>query len=227
MSTESKFFIGIGAVTLILIIAGVFFLGKGNAKPKAETNFDTAKLTEKATHTKGNPQSSFIIVEFADIQCPACRAAQPIMDKVIEANKEKVYFVFRHYPLSIHQNSKLAAQAAEAAGAQGKFFEMIDLEYDKQADWSEKSNPREIYRQYAKDLGLDLNKFNDDMEKLKTHIEEDYALGNRAGVQSTPTFFINGKIRPGVIQETELQQLIDGKTQANPESTSTSKTPGQ
>lgn len=227
MSTESKFFIGIGFVTLILIVAGVFFLGKGSKKPQAESNFDSIKLTEGAVHTKGNPQAAIKIVEFGDLQCPACRAAQPIMDNAVEKNKDKIYFVFRHYPLSIHKNSKLAAQAAEAASAQGKFFEMIDILYEKQVDWAEKSNPREAFRQYAQGLGLDINKFNNDMEKLKTQIEADYALGNRAGVESTPTFFINGQKYPGVIQEAQLQQFIDGTAQNAPESTSTSETPGQ
>lgn len=227
MTNENKFLIGIGAVTLIIVIIGVFFLGKQNKTPKADSNFDSAKLVEGATHTKGNPNAPVVIVEFGDVQCPACRAAQPIADKVVEKNIDNVYFVFRHFPLSIHKNSKLAAQAVEAAGAQGKFFEMLDAMYDKQNDWAEKANPRDLFRNYAKDLGLDMDKFNKDMEDLKSVIEQDYALGNRAGVESTPTFFVNGKKYPGVIQEEQFQQVIDGSLTPPTESSNSATPPGQ
>lgn len=228
MTSENKFLIVIGAVTIIIIIIGVIFLGKQNKTPQAESNFDSAKLIEGAVHTKGNPTASVKIVEFGDVQCPACKAAQPIADKVIEKNIDKVYFVFRHFPLSVHQNSKLAAQAVEAAGAQGKFFEMLDVMYQKQNDWAEKSNPRDLYRQYAKDLGVDMDKFNKDMESLKSNIENDYALGNKAGVDSTPTFFVNGKKYPGVMQEEQFQQVIDGNlTPTTQEGSGSATQPGQ
>ncbi len=227
MTSEHKFLIGIGVVTIVIIIIGVFLLGKQNKKPEVDTNFDSAKLTEGASHTKGNSSAPVVIVEFGDVQCPACRAAQPIANKVVEKNKDTVYFVFRHFPLSIHKNSKLAAQAAEAAGAQGKFFEILDIMYDKQNEWSEKANPRDLYRKYAQDLGLDMDKFNKDMENLKSGIEKDYALGNSAGVESTPTFFINGKKYPGVIQEEQFQQLIDGSLTPSTESSNSATPPGQ
>ncbi len=227
MTSENKFLIGIGAVTVIIIIIGVFFLGKQNKQPQADANFDSAKLIEGAVNTKGKPNSPVVIVEFGDIQCPACRAAQPIANKIVEKNKDNVYFVFRHFPLSIHKNSKLAAQAVEAAGAQGKFFEILDIMYDKQIEWSEKANPRDLYRKYAQDLGLDMDKFNKDMENLKSGIEKDYALGNKAGVESTPTFFINGKKYPGVMQEAQFQQYIDSNLTSVPESSSSATPPGQ
>lgn len=224
---ENKFLIGIGIVTVIIILAGVFFLGKNNNKPQAESNFDTVKLIQSATHTKGSPNAPVTIVEFGDVQCPACRAAQPITDKVVEKNKDKVFFVWHHFPLSIHQNSKIAAQAVEAAGAQGKFFEMLDVLYTKQNDWAEKTNPRDLYRRYAQDLGLDMNKFNSDMENLKSTVENDYALGNQAGVDSTPTYFINGKKYPGVEQEAQFQQIIDGLSAAGTPEASSSTQPSQ
>lgn len=232
MTGEKKFLIGIGIVTLAIIIGGVFFLGKDKKEEAQDLNFDNSKLVENAVHTQGNPNSPVTIVEFADIQCPACKQAQPILENILEANKEKVYFVFRHYPLSIHKNGKIASQAAEAAGAQGKFFEMVHIQYLKQADWSERTNPREQFRNYAQELGLNLDQFNNDMEKLRDQIESDYALGNRAGVSSTPTFFINGTKYPGVLQADQFQQLINGVIQSNsqdtpPEATSTSETPGQ
>ncbi len=232
MTGENKFLIGIGIVTLAIILGGVFFLGKGKKPQAVDPNFDKSQLTQNAARTQGNPQAPITIVEFADLQCPACKQAQPILENIIEKNKDKVYFVFRHYPLSIHKNAKIAAQAAEAASAQGKFFEMVHLQYLKQAEWSEQTNPREKFRAYAQELGLNLDQFNNDMEKLKDQIESDYVLGNRAGVESTPTFFINGTKYPGVLQADQFQQLIDGAGQPFPqeatqEATSTSETPGQ
>lgn len=221
MTSEAKFIIGIGVVTLLLVFGGVFFLSKNKTpQPSDNTTFDQSQLVQGARHTKGNKDSKVQVVEFADIQCPACKVAQPIIKNIVEKNQDKIYFVFYHYPLSAHRNGKLSAQAAEAAGAQGKFFEMVSELYDKQDEWAQKSNPREEFRKYAQDLGLDMDKFNKDMEEIKKPIEEELALGNRAGVQSTPTFFVNGTKYPGVMQESEFQALIDSlssqETQATP-----------
>lgn len=210
MTSESKFIIGIGVVTLLLVFGGIFFLSK-NKSPQTNNGaaFDQAQLVQNARHTKGSKDAKVQIVEFADIQCPACKVAQPIAKSIVEKNQDNVYFIFYHYPLPSHRNSKLAAQAAEAAGAQGKFFEMVDVMYEKQDEWSQKSNPREDFRNYATSLGLDLERFNSDMESIKQPISEELALGNRAAVQSTPTFFVNGTKYPGVMQESEFQALID------------------
>lgn len=210
MTTENKFLIGIGIVTIVIIIGGVFVFGKNTPKKEsADPNFNTSALTENAVYFQGKVEASVKIVEFADLQCPACKQAQPIVEKVMEKYKDEIYFVFRHYPLSTHRNAKLAAQAAEAAGKQDKFFEMVHVQYDKQGEWAEKTNPREEFRKYAQELNLSMDQFNQNMEEIKKPIEEDYALGNRAGVQSTPTFFINGEKYPGVIQQEQIQQIIE------------------
>jgi len=221
MTSEAKFIIGIGVVTLLLIFGGVFFLTKSKP-PQTDNNakFDQALLIQNARHTKGSKDSKVQIVEFGDLQCPACKAAQPIVKSVLEKNQDKVYFVFYQYPLSVHRNSKLAAQSAEAAGNQEKFFEMVNVLYEKQDDWSQKTNPREDFRKYAQSLNLDMDKFNSDMESIKKPIEEEQALGNRAGVQSTPTFFVNGTKYPGVMQVDQFQSLIDSLSSQQIQATS-------
>lgn len=212
MGGDKKFLIGIGIATLAIIVAGVFFFGRGDQKREnADPNFDTKSLVESARLTIGSKDAPVTIIEFGDIQCPACKQAQPIVEKILETNADKVYFIFYHYPLSIHKNSKIAAQAAEAAAAQEKFFEMIHIQYAKQAEWAERPNPREEFRKYATELGLNMDQFNKDMEDIQKPIEEDFALGNKAGVESTPTFFINGQKYPGVIQEDQLQQMINSQ----------------
>ena len=214
MSSENKFLIGIGIITFIIIIGGIFFFSKGKSlSPSQEQNFDQAQLIQSAKHSKGAADSAVTIVEFGDIQCPACQAAQPIINQTLETYSQNIYFIFRHYPLTTHKNAKVAAKAAEAAGNQGKFFEMLDLMYKNQKEWEQEANPREEYRQYASELTLDLDQFNKDMEKDYENIMSDYALGNMAGVQSTPTFFINGQKYSGVIQEEQLQQIIEGIVQ--------------
>ena len=107
----------------------------------------------------------------------------------------QVRFAYRHFPLPQHKNAKLAATVAEAAGKQGKFWEMHDLIFQNQSDWSEEKNAAVIFAQYAQDLQLDLAKFQTDIasEEIKAKIENDYKSGVKAGVNSTPSFFLNGK----------------------------------
>ncbi|OGD92965.1 hypothetical protein A2697_05470 [Candidatus Curtissbacteria bacterium RIFCSPHIGHO2_01_FULL_41_44] len=190
--------------------AGAFVLGKGNGQPKQVLDsVDQNILLANSKHAIGNPETAIKIVEFADFQCPACGQAHPIIKKVLESNKDRAYFVFRHFPLPSHKNSKSAAQAAEAAGEQDKFWEMHDLIFENQKEWSESGKAQEIFESYAQKLGLDLGKFKEDFDKVKNPIEQDYADGNRVGVDSTPTFFINGQKYPGVVSFEQFQKLID------------------
>ena len=107
----------------------------------------------------------------------------------------KVRFAYRHFPLPQHKNAKLAATVAEAAGLQGKFWEMHDLIFQNQSDWSEDKNAAVIFAKYAQDIGLDLARFQTDIasDEIKAKIENDYKSGVKAGVNSTPSFFLNGK----------------------------------
>jgi len=214
MSAESKFFIGVGFVTLMLVIAGVFFLGK--QKP-AENNpkVDQGIILADAKHTIGDSNAPVTVVEFADFQCPACQVAYPIVKTIIGKNSDKVYFVFRHYPLPSHKNARDAAKATEAADVQGKFFEMHDMLFEKQKEWENSSQAKTIFEKYASEIGLDVDKFKDDFDSGAENINADSALGNRIGVNSTPTFFINGQKYPGVINQDQFQGIIDQASTSN------------
>ena len=210
MTGENKFLIGIGIITAILLIAGVFFFSKNQPPPEnSNQTIDQNTVLAGATHAIGDQNAPLNVVEFGDFQCPACAQAEPILKKVLGQNGEKIYFVFRHYPLSTHKNARIAAQAAETAGIQGKFWEMHDLIYENQKEWSDSGNAEEIFFRYAEQIGLDKSKFKDDIDKTTTTINDDYALGNKVGVKSTPTFFINGKKYSGVVSEATFQQLLD------------------
>src|SRR3990167_9059329 len=205
MTGESKFLIGIGIFTLIIVTAGVFFFSRSKPQENVNAKADEAVLLANTKNSIGDPNASVKIVEFADLQCPACRSAAPIVKNVLEKRKDQVYFVWRHYPLSTHKNARLAARAAEAAAIQGKFFEMADILFTKQPEWSEKSDPKDLFAGYAQELGLDVEKFKTDLDESYDIIDRDFADGNKVGVSSTPTFFINGEKKPGVVQEAEFE----------------------
>ena len=181
-----------GVVVLLgLGVAGIVFL-VGN------TDFEGAGLPEvdEQDHVKGADNASVVLVEYADFQCPACAAFHPIIKQLGEDFGDDLKIVFRHYPLTrIHPNATLAGQATEAAHLQGKFWEMHDMIFEKQVDWSQSSSARDIFVEYAGVLELDTAQFEGDMDRediLET-IETDTREGTTAGVRGTPTFFLQGE----------------------------------
>ena len=144
-------------------------------------------------HTRGTPGSNIVLIEYGDFQCPTCKQAAPVVDMLLERHGGRILFVFRHYPLEqIHPQALLAAQAAESAAAQGRFWEMHQLLFANQ----QQLHGPDLER-YAAQIGLDADSFRAD---LRTHAHEprvraDIALGQQAKVRSTPGFFINGRIQ--------------------------------
>lgn len=211
MSNEAKILTGISVVTLGIVIgAAVMFGGKSTAE-KPTPPVDQKLLVHEDSHKKGADKSKVTIVEFGDFQCPACGAAHPVVAQVLKEYGDKVTFVFRNFPLNVHKNAELAAQAAEAAGAQNKFFEMHDKLYENQEKWSEKDKALDIFVEYAKELKLDVDRFKKEVEekKYKAKIEKDISDGNAAGVNSTPTFYINGVAQAGVMPFDEFKKRIE------------------
>jgi protein-disulfide isomerase len=151
-----------------------------------------------AEHVYGKADSKVVLVEYGDYQCPGCGAAyQPIKD-VTEKYKGQIAFVFRNFPLtSLHPNARAAAAAAEAAGLQGKYWEMHNKLYEGQDSWKELStNDRTtFFTNYAENLGLDKAKFQADLTatNVSAKINYDMAIGKQIGVNATPTFYLGGK----------------------------------
>lgn len=143
---------------------------------------------------KGNKDAKVVLVEYSDFQCPACKAYHPFLKKLNADFEGKIKFVYRHFPLPQHKSAKIAAQATEAAGKQGKFWEMHDLIFENQDKWPGEDNAGEIFMQYAHFLGLDMEKFGSDINspEIIKKIEGDLASGVQSKVNSTPTFFLNG-----------------------------------
>jgi len=218
MSNELKALLGIGAATIFILVGGVFFLSKSsstNQQGATETRVDKKILVRENSYSIGSPSAAVAVVEFGDFQCPACSAAYPVVKRVIEDYSDKIYFQFRNFPLPQHQNGKLSALVAEAAGKQGKFWEMHDMLYENQAEWGESGKPMEFFESYAKKLNLDLDQLKEDikLDDLAKKIERDTQDAGAAGVNSTPSFFVNGILFRGVPQYSDLQKLIDSELQ--------------
>jgi len=220
MRKEGIILAGIGVITLLIVVGAAFFLS-GPATPntlegEGKVN-DSALLLgpEQERDVQGSSSAKVTIVEFGDYQCPACGAAHPTLKQVLSEYKDKVYFVFRNFPLPMHPNAPLAAQAAYAAGLQGKFWEMHDKLYESQDEWSEKSGgpAKETILAYAKELELDMTKFNDDLTKNagSAKIQKDQNDGYQLGVNSTPTFYINGTKFSAVMTYDQLKKEIDDR----------------
>ena len=198
--------IGISSILFLAFFSFLVFLAKSsNSKPAVLSDLGQAKGPQNAKIT---------LVEFADFQCPACKAYHPIIKEILSAYDGRIKFVYKHFPLtSIHANATPAAKAAEAAGQQGKFFKMHDLLYDKQSEWSELpgGQAKDKFISYAEALNIDLEKFNKDYDRndLEEKITKNQEEGINNGVNATPTFFLNGKKieNPRTIED--FKKIID------------------
>jgi predicted DsbA family dithiol-disulfide isomerase len=170
---------------------------RGRTRPQIEAfykaRFAADQIKEIALQdspSKGNPGAPVLLVEFADFQCPACRAARPIVEEALKKHDGQARLVFKNFPLSIHQYGEKLARAARAAQNQGKFWEMYGALFDNQ----ERISPP-VIDELAKGLGLDMAKFQKDMDSEATAdaVSRDRKQGEQLDIQSTPTIFINGR----------------------------------
>ncbi len=197
-------------VIVALIIWGLIAAQQKAAREKASLILpDQIVVTD---HIRGSETAPVTLVEYGDFQCPACRDYHSMVEQVIAAEASSTLrFVFRHFPLSQHPNAIPAAQASEAANIQGKFWDMHNLLFDKQKDWEAISNPKDAFVAYAKQLGLDEKKFSEDYElqSVRDRINLDYKGGVAARINSTPTFFVNGKQISNPSSYDEFKKIID------------------
>ena len=214
MTNEAKILGGIGILTIVIVIAAAFLFGGKSSPDSNQTPVSTAQqkiLIRKDSHEITAPAAKVTLVEFGDFQCPACGAAYPIVTQILNNYKGKINFVFREYPLPVHQNADAAAEAAEAAGAQGKFFEMYNLLYSNQNSWGDSTSPMDYFTKYAQGLHLNMNKFKSDVQSKKYagKIQQDQNDGNTLGVNATPTFYINGVQQVGGLPYSDFKSKID------------------
>ena len=198
------------AIVLAVTIVGLVFLLR--ARPNGEF---VATNMQSGTEAKSTPPEGVVVTleEFGDYQCPPCGELHPSLKKMKQEFGPNLNFVFRNLPLTtIHKNALAAAQAAEAARMQSRFWEMHDLLYENQDLWKDDINPKSIFWKFAADLGLDTGRFMADMEdkQVNLRIEADRAAAAELGIEGTPTVLIDGRqLRPEVTNPDGIRKGIE------------------
>jgi protein-disulfide isomerase len=207
-----------------IIAAGIAALYLSREETAAESKSPAAAGTQAAPGTaastpgriRGAVDAPVTLTEYGDYQCPTCALYHPITTELLSRYQGKLKLEFRHYPLvAAHPHAMTAALAAESAGDQGKFWEMNDLLFEHQNEWSRSPNAQAIFLQYAVQLGLDSNRFMQAMKSPETQnrVLADVTRGN-AFVQGTPTFLINGQVLHDLPNLEGLSDLIAGQLKA-------------
>jgi protein-disulfide isomerase len=196
---------------LVVALGSVWLLRRSsNTDQTASANRSNSSTTQTAqvavgvpgaepAHTQGPANAPVHLEEFGDFECPPCGLLHPILEQMHAEFGDKLKITFREFPLvPAHQHAMAAASAAEAAGLQGKFWEMHKLIYDNQKTWHEQFDVRPTFEGYAKQIGLDLPRFQKDInsDAVAQRIFQDGKRGHSLGVKGTPTVFLNGREVP-------------------------------
>jgi protein-disulfide isomerase len=205
---------------IIVALVGFITVGAGTMlyrakRPVASTISEEksiGKENQEPTHVRGPAQAPVTLEEFGDFQCPPCGM---ISGPLLEIEKDygpKLRVIFRNFPFPNHQHALEAAYAAEAAGLQGRYWEMHDLLYKEQANWSNAPDVKQLFVSYAKILGLEMDRFETDMAgpTAKARVTADQERGKSLGVNATPSIFINNQgLPPKSLNPTALRAAIE------------------
>lgn len=182
----------------ICAVATVMILGMGS-------------VSQLVAQDDSTEEPTITITEYSDYQCPACAYFHPIIKKLEDKFGDQIELNLKYFPLNNHQFAALAARAAQAAKNQGKFQEMHNLIFENQKRWSQSSNPAPIFESYAKKIELDMEAFRNDLNSSETQkaVMKEKQEGVNKGVNSTPTFFIDGqKIDPLPRTYSQFEQIV-------------------
>jgi protein-disulfide isomerase len=202
-------------IVLVAAIAGTALLLRSNLRKDSFIAANSNSEAGTATPSKGKASPDVVVTleEFGDYQCPLCGTLHSGLKQLKQDFGPNLNFVFRNFPLTtIHKNAMAAAQAAEAARMQDRFWEMHDLLYENQGLWSEDVNPRAIFLTFAGDLGLDKGRFTRDMDgdQVKLRIQVDQSAAAELGINATPTVLIEGReLRPEVTNLVGIRKGIE------------------
>lgn len=214
---DKRFWIIIGVI--IAIFGGIIWYS-GNKDKKDDSN-NKGNTAQASNHITGKLDSSIKLVEYGDFECYYCSQYYTVVEQVVEKYHDQISFQFVHYPLSqTHKNSFAASRSAEAAGMQDKFWDMYRLIYANQQVWAAQSNAKPTFDGYARQLGLDMEKYNKDYASSTVNdiINADIAKFNKTGLaKATPTFTLNGKqIKPDMTVEA-FSKFIDEELKKQPQ----------
>ncbi len=213
-----------GLVKVIIVAVLVFgglAIWKYSSSPTTSVTSQDPLLEVRANDwVRGDAHAPVTLVEYTDFQCPACGAYYPVVEQLLKDMEGKLKVVIRHYPLlQVHPNALPAARAAEAAGRQGKFFEMYDLLFGNQQEWSTAADPsKSIFPSYAGKIGLDIEKFRSDLadSTIDSAINADRESGNSLNIEGTPTFFLNGEKIANPKSAEEFKSLVEAAAKKAP-----------
>ena len=192
--------INVGAVLAFVLVVVIIILATrpSSSQPDASGTPAAVEVVREDSHVLGEPGTAdVILVEFLDFECEACGAAFPFVESLRGQYAGEVTFVARYFPIPSHKNALNAAIAAEAAARQGKFEEMYVKLFETQTQWAEQQESKaDVFRQYAEDIGLDLEQYDADVADPTTEerVLSDQADGSALGVSGTPTIFLNGEL---------------------------------
>jgi len=190
MNKESGILGGIAIVVIGIVIALFAF---SSSKSTSTATVDKNVLVRADSYSTGANAGKVTVVEFGDYQCPACGAAYAPLKQLL-ANHQDITFIFRDFPLTQHNNAKLGAKAALAAGKQGQYWPMHDRLYEAQSEWGESNQARDLIVKYAGELKLNTDQFAKDLDSSEfgTRIDRDIQDGESLKVNATPTLYFNG-----------------------------------
>lgn len=211
-STQVIALVVIAAVCVLGLVL-VFWFGSRSATPAHQpATFTKDQLVTAGSPMTGSASAKVTLVEWGDYECPFCGQEEPVVKQLIATygKNPDFNFVFRNFPLPQHANARAAAEAAEAAGAQGKYWPMYEALYEHQNDWVNASNPRSFFDTYAKNIGLDVATFDKalDAHTYKPLVDADATAALNLGLDHTPTLFLNGAEQTDV-SLTGLTKAID------------------
>lgn len=201
-------------IVLVVLAFGLIYVSKSE-KPETNNslapNVDTLKITED-DWTYGNKNAKVVLIEYLDFECEACGAYYPITKKIKEEYKDNLLFVVRYLPLPGHKNSKTAAYAVEAAGKQGKFWEMTDILFTKQREWGEQQIANQSqFEKYAIEAGVNIEQWRKDVTSAEVikRVDDSYLEAMSLQLQGTPSFFVNGQKIEKLNGYESIKTLID------------------
>jgi len=176
------------------------------AAPPSPVTPESMEMSLTDAHAKGGAGARLVLVEFSDFQCPFCGRVEPTIHQLEQKYEGKIHFAFKNYPLPFHNNAQGAAEAAEAAKAQGKFWQMHDKMFANQ-----QALDRASLEKYAAQIGLNVDKFKADLDsgKYKSAIEAQTKEGSTIGVTGTPAVFINGRRISGAYPFDTFKKIAD------------------
>ncbi len=211
----------LGAIIIVVVIGAIvgtnYYRNSIQSERKPMTTANSSLVREDSP-TLGAADAPVTIVEFLDPECESCSAFSPKVKNILKEYDGKVKLVVRYMPL--HKNSMLAATYTEAAGEQGKYWQMQEILFQRQPEWGTRHGPQDaaspqpdaktLFEKYAMELGLDIEKINSAVKENRYHakLERDKKDGQSLGVTRTPTFFVNGR-QLARLGEAELKSLIN------------------